>query len=48
MSAQRFGRLGLIEIGRVAGDVFALKAFTAQLLANTAGAGGAIEIMRPG
>ena len=34
-----------ITIQRVDGGVFDLPAFTAQLLANTAGAGGSIEIM---
>lgn len=34
-----------ITIQRVDGDVFDLTAFTAKLLANTAGAGGSIEIM---
>jgi hypothetical protein len=34
-----------ITISRVDGDVFDLTAFTAKLLANTAGAGGSIEIM---
>lgn len=34
-----------ITIRRVDGNVFDLTAFTAQLLANTAGAGGSIEIM---
>lgn len=34
-----------ITLQRVDGDVFDLTAFTAKLLANTAGAGGAIEIM---
>ncbi len=34
-----------ITIERVDGQVFDLKAFTAKLLANTGGAGGAIEIM---
>ncbi|MGE5607733.1 MAG: PEP-CTERM sorting domain-containing protein [Bacillota bacterium] len=34
-----------IAISRVDGDVFDLTAFTAKLLANTAGAGGSIEIM---
>jgi hypothetical protein len=36
------------KYGSGAGDVFALKAFIAQLLANTAGAAGAIEIMPRG
>jgi len=34
-----------ITLSRVDGDVFDLTAFTAKLLANTAGAGGSIEIM---
>ena len=34
-----------ITIQRVDGNVFDLTAFTAKLLANTAGAGGAIEVM---
>ncbi len=34
-----------MTLTRVDGDVFDLTAFTAQLLANTAGAGGSIEIM---
>ena len=34
-----------ITLSRVDGDVFDLTAFTAKLLANTGGAGGAIEIM---
>ena len=34
-----------ITLARVDGDVFDLTSFTAKLLANTAGAGGAIEIM---
>lgn len=34
-----------VTIQRVDGDVFDLIAFTARLLANTAGAGGSIEIM---
>ncbi len=34
-----------INVRRVDGNVFDLRAFTARLLANTAGAGGAIEIM---
>lgn len=34
-----------ITISRVDGDVFDLTAFTAKLLANTAGAGGSIEVM---
>ena len=34
-----------ITLSRVDGDVFDLTSFTAQLLANTAGAGGSIEIM---
>ena len=34
-----------ITLQRVDGDIFDLTAFTARLLANTAGAGGAIEIM---
>jgi hypothetical protein len=35
----------LITLSRVDGDVFDLTAFTAKLLASTAGAGGSIEIM---
>jgi len=35
----------VITLQRVDGQAFALTAFTARLLANTAGAGGAIEIM---
>lgn len=34
-----------ITLSRVDGDIFDLTAFTAKLLANTAGAGGSIEIM---
>ena len=34
-----------LKLRRVDGEVFALTAFTAKLLANTAGAGGSIEIM---
>ena len=34
-----------ITISRVDGNVFDITAFTAQLLANTVGAGGAIEVM---
>ncbi len=34
-----------INLQRVDGDVFDLTSFTAKLLANTAGAGGSIEIM---
>jgi hypothetical protein len=34
-----------ITVKRVDGDVFGLMSFTAKLLANTAGAGGSIEIM---
>ena len=34
-----------ITISRVDGSIFAIPAFTAKLLANTVGAGGAIEVM---